>query len=156
MTEIWKSIEGFEAYEVSNLGRIKRIASGMGATVGRVLRSCITKRRYATVTLVKDTKKHTKNIHTLVAKAFVPNPLGLPEVNHLGPKSDNRAWRLEWQTREGNVEDSVQRGLQGDGVYYDRFKQKWVAHHSVDKKLKCLGFFITKREALIARREALA
>lgn len=36
MNEIWKSIVGFDGYEVSNLGRVKSFHNG-----GRILRNCV-------------------------------------------------------------------------------------------------------------------
>lgn len=38
---------------------------------------------YLAVRLTKDKKTKTKLIHRLVAEAFIPNPLNLPEVNHI-------------------------------------------------------------------------
>lgn len=46
----------------------------------------------------------TKQIHRLVAEAFVPNPNNLPEINHKDEnKANNRADNLEWCNRSYNV-----------------------------------------------------
>ena len=51
-------------------------------------------------------------VHRLVATVFVPNPEGLPEVNHInGVKSDCRAVNLEWATRLANVRHAIDTGL---------------------------------------------
>ena len=43
-------------------------------------------------------------VHRLVAQAFVPNPKGHKEINHINEdKSDNRAENLEWCSRSYNV-----------------------------------------------------
>ena len=46
----------------------------------------------------KGNKKYkTLKIHRLMAKAFIPNPLNLPLINHKnGDRSDNRIKNLEW------------------------------------------------------------
>lgn len=46
----------------------------------------------------------TEYVHRLVAKAWVPNPDNLPEVNHKNEKKDfNWASNLEWCTRSYNI-----------------------------------------------------
>jgi hypothetical protein len=70
--------------------------------------------------------KKTCRIHVLVAKAFIPNPLNLPEVNHIGilpngmegNKLDNRAVSLCWSTAIDNVrhayKNELNKGLKGE------------------------------------------
>jgi hypothetical protein len=42
-------------------------------------------------------------IHRIVAEAFIPNPEGLPEVNHRdGDRSNNAISNLEWVTHRSN------------------------------------------------------
>ena len=98
MKEIWKDIIGFEGiYEISNLGRIRRIKTG------RILSTRRSDGWYITVTLYKDKKRYGKSLHRLVSEAFIPNPDILPEVNHRDEdKTNNRVDNLEWCDRSYN------------------------------------------------------
>ena len=149
-------MEGFEAYEVSDLGRVKRIIVDKRNHRPKVLKPCVDKAGYLHVTLVKDNKKHHGIVHRMVAKAFLPNPNGLPEVNHKGPKSDCRATMLEWRSKRGHIFDQALRGQKGDGVHFNKEREKWRATYSpsVGKEVY-IGSFSTKREALAARQAAV-
>lgn len=67
---------------------------------------------YRFVGLHRDGKTSYKHVHRLVAEAFIPNPLGLLEVNHKnGLKTDNRVENLEWVTRSENAQHAMDSGL---------------------------------------------
>lgn len=66
---------------------------------------------YWSVKLCKNGKNVTICIHILVARAFVPNPLNLPEVNHKDTnRKNNKASNLEWCTHHENVLYSAKLG----------------------------------------------
>ena len=51
-----------------------------------------------------DGKTIHRKVHRMVAKSFIPNPLGLPEVNHKDNNPTNNAVsNLEWCTRQYNT-----------------------------------------------------
>lgn len=51
-------------------------------------------------------------VHRLVTIAFVPNPLNLPEVNHIdGNKLNNVSTNLEWSDRVKNMTHACRTGL---------------------------------------------
>lgn len=112
--EIWKEI-GKTGYEVGNLGRIRhgeRILAGSYHSDGYI---------FTTI------KGDQIPIHVFVAKAFVPNPDNLPEVNHKdGNKMNNSAENLEWVTRSENQRHAVDLGLQPKGLstYTGKFTDK--------------------------------
>ena len=97
--EIWKDIEGYEGiYQVSNLGRVKRV------TTGRILNSGKNRGGYLYVNLCKQRVVSNKRIHRLVAQAFIPNPENKPQVNLIDEyKTSNMVSNLEWSTAKENT-----------------------------------------------------
>lgn len=91
--EIWKDCKGYEGrYQISNLGRIWSVLSQ------KYLSTWLDSWGYPTVQLsAANGKRKTEKVHRLVALAFIPNPDGLPQVNHKNEdKADNRVENLEW------------------------------------------------------------
>jgi len=106
MTEIWKDVIGYEGlYQVSNLGRVMRVAGGMGATPGRILKPWLQNGGYLQVTLSANDRRKVLSVHRLVAEALLERPSPAHnEVNHKnGVKSDPRVENLEWVTRKQNL-----------------------------------------------------
>ena len=109
--ERWKTIEEFPNYQVSDYGRVRRVTNGRGHTkAGRILKP-FPKKEYLYVRLYPSNGQRHFLVSRLVAKAFIPNPLNSPEVNHKeNPKSNNRASNLEWNTRIENQSHAVKTG----------------------------------------------
>ena len=110
---------GFEGwYEVSNLGRVKRVKTSTGKPSGRVLKSRPNAKDYRFVSLCVLGKVCGRMVHRLVAQAFIPNPDNLPEVNHkkaLKHGGSNVSSNLEWTTSKGNKIHAVVNGLMTTG-----------------------------------------
>ena len=92
--EIWKNIESFEHYSVSNFGNARNNMTG------KILKPRKHTNGYARVILCKNKKHYDRYIHRLVAQAFIPNINILSEVNHKDEnKSNNFVENLEWCDR---------------------------------------------------------
>jgi hypothetical protein len=67
---------------------------------------------YQTVRLCSNGKFSYPKVHRLVASAFIPNPEGKSEVNHIdGNKSNNNVDNLEWCTKSENMKHAYKLGL---------------------------------------------
>ena len=79
---------------------------------GKILKPKLDKYGYKTIVLSKNGKRHNYTIHRLVAKAFIPNPNNLPQVNHKdGDKLNNNIENLEWCTCKENQKHKWKNGL---------------------------------------------
>lgn len=100
--EIYKSITynsyTKKRYEVSNLGHVRN------KITGKILTN-IARPSYASVILqIGNGQQKSFYVHVLVAEYFLPNPHGLPEVNHKNQnKMDPRLNNLEWCDRRYNM-----------------------------------------------------
>ncbi len=113
--EIWADINEFEGlYEISTFGNVRNKISG------HLLKGMETEKGYLTVVLQFKSKRKRVKIHRLVAEAFIPNPLNLPQVNHIDEdKKKNLLNNLEWCTNQYNT------------TYGD-------AKNRISKKVKCI------------------
>ena len=96
--EIWKPIKGYEDYAVSSWGRV------MNTHTENLIWQEPHNKGYMRVDLYNgDGKRHHLKVHRLVAEAFIPNPYGKPQVNHIdGNNRNNSITNLEWVTDEEN------------------------------------------------------
>lgn len=106
--EIWKTISGFNDYEISSDGRVKSHKYGRPV----ILKPRITYDGYVWYNLCLNGRQYTKRANRLVAEAFIPNPDSKPTVNHKdGNKLNNTVDNLEWATREEQMQHAYKYGL---------------------------------------------
>ena len=108
MTENWKTITGFEDYEVSDLGRIRV------KVTQKILKQSQNGDPYWCVVLInkRTNKKYQSVTHRLVAREFCPNddPEHKTRVDHLDNNSlNNMASNLEWVTQKENLRRARER-----------------------------------------------
>ena len=99
------------AYEVSSLGRVRRLVAGKRTRVGNVLKASGAV-RYRTVTLVYGGVRKSLPIHHLVCEAFHgPRPSPHHHAAHLnGDSHDNRSDNLAWVTGAENEAHKIAHG----------------------------------------------
>ena len=107
--EIWKEIDGFPSYEISNLGHVRN------KRTQKIKRTYLDNDGYEKITLisfVNGKQTYRKTIHRLVAEAFLGGPHPNLQVNHKnGIKNDNRLKNLEWVTGSQNVKHAYDSGI---------------------------------------------
>ncbi len=92
---MWKTIEDYPNYDVSNFGNIRNNKTNY------LLKLQKNYSGYMKISLVSSNNKERKTciVHRLVAKAFIPNFDNKPTVNHIDKnKANNIVSNLEWAT----------------------------------------------------------
>ena len=147
--EIWKTIENYEKYQVSNYGRIRskttkniqrmqhvKTKEVIETTVehkGRILKGVL-RRGYYYITLYNKYNRpngKTFKISRLVAEYFIPNPENKLLVHHKnGNKLNNNSYNLEWVTDKEHAKKH-------DDMYRcaDKHKCNWKKVRLIDKNL---------------------
>lgn len=107
-TEYWKIVDANPNYEVSTLGRVRRID-------GLPIKSCLNNSGYMSCVITnrsRPNKAQNLLVHRMVAIAFIPNPEMKRTVNHIdGNKSNNNIANLEWNTYRENLLHARTSGL---------------------------------------------
>jgi NUMOD4 motif/HNH endonuclease len=111
--EHWRPVVGYEGYyDVSDHGRVRRVARANCTWPGRLLRPSPEAGGYLGVRLSRHNQKRSCRVHQLVLRAFVGPPLPGQDVHHRsGNKHDNRLVNLTYVTKAENTRHAFRTGL---------------------------------------------
>ena len=160
--EVWKPVVGYESfYEVSSLGRVRRLVGANSTFAGRILSVRAKLRGYPSVGLYSGSGRSPRNVtvHRLVASAFIgPRPLGF-HVNHIdGCKTNNQLSNLEYLSDFDNRQHAIALGLLHTKVTPDDVRAIRARYAEIrNQRLVALEFGIARSNvSLIVNRKAWA
>lgn len=147
--EEWRPIVGTKGFiEVSNEGRVRSLLTGKP----RMLKVQPNKKGYLRLRVTIEMEKMCFKVHREIAKAFIPNPNKLPQVNHKdGNKSNNCVSNLEWVTNIDNAHHAMANGL-WDAVFeasreVNESRKKAIIAYRVDGRYPCTRYYESISEA---------
>ena len=115
--KVWKAIDNFPAYEVSNHGDVRRILGGQGAKAGKFIKWHLhTSNGYPDVRLRSNGVVKSIHVHKLVGLAFIGERKAGMQIRHLdGNKKNNHISNLVYGTAKENGEDNARLGVMRRG-----------------------------------------
>ena len=116
-TENWKPLPGFDAYEVSDLGNVRRVSPGKGTRAMRHLKPSIDHGGRMVFNARKYGKTQQWKVHRAVMLAFKGDCPAGKEVAHIdGNQQNNRLENLIYATPRENNSHKVGHGTQPVGT----------------------------------------
>lgn len=143
--EIWKEIEDYPLYQISSLGKVKRIGhevelykSNTGWYVAyrkeKILKASKNKSGYTAVKIYNQVGFSNRLVHRLVAEAFLDNKDDKPTVNHRdGVKDNNNLINLEWSTDKEQSEHANKYNLVPEHLRMKKVLAYDVSGHFVEE-----------------------
>lgn len=121
--ELWLEVSGFPDYEVSNLGRVRRVGSEAVLKPSRT-------HGYLHVSLCRESRAETIRVHVAVLSAFcgqAPFP-GAHAAHNDGDKENCRLTNLRWATPVENQKDVERHGrrCRGEIVFGAKLSEQSV------------------------------
>lgn len=106
MEEIWRDIDGFPDYQISNMGYVKSFK--LNKIQGKIVKPA-NHSGYLAINLAKDNRTYCKQVHRLVLETFKPcDNMQKLTVNHIDHnRSNNYVDNLEWLTSKENSQEMV-------------------------------------------------
>lgn len=136
--EEWKIIEGFDKYEISNLGNIRSYCNNRHgkSETPKLLKPTLSKTLgYFYCSCGAGNKRY---VHFLVATAFIPNPNNYTYIDHINrDRKDNRVENLRWCTQSQNIRNTGIPKHNTSGEKHIRWcdiKKSWQVQVVINKK----------------------
>lgn len=154
--EIWKTIEGYENYQISNLGNgrsLDRTDTRNRFKKGVLLKGLMGTNGYLSFNLYKNSRGNQRKleIHKLVSMYFVEGyqDRGDKIIDHINNNPlDNRAVNLQLISRRKNcTKDKIGGTSKYIGVSWVSSRGKWRSAIRIDKKIVFLGNFNNEIDA---------
>ena len=148
--EFWTNIKDYPNYAISTYGNVENMNTCKILKYGMDV-----KKGYYFVNLCRNGKYESRNVHRLVADAFIPNPENKETVDHRdGNRLNNNISNLRWatrseQARNTKIQSNNVSGVRG--VSFINSRNKWSARICIDGNQYFLGYFKTLDEAKEAR-----
>ena len=115
-------VTGYPDYLIYEDGRI------WSDKTKKFLKPSLTGTGYLTVELFNESGSRRFLVHRLVARAFIPNPNELPQINHKDEnKSNNNVSNLEWCTAKYNMNYGEAAKTRHDKIDYASDSRKEIA-----------------------------
>jgi hypothetical protein len=133
-------IPSYPSYEVSDAGRVRRMAHGPSTHVGRIKNASVHSLGYLLLGLYENGRRSNVFAHRAVAAAFLGDVTD-KQINHIdGNKKNNAVSNLELTDAAGNMAHAVANGLVASGSRWRTPKQlakvarmrgdgHWTRHH---------------------------
>jgi hypothetical protein len=117
MHEEWRKIPGFDLYEASSLGRIRRAKPGVSTSAGRIINPWFEANGYLRVALRRDRKTIKMWVQRVIALAFHGEPSSdeMEAAHADGVKTHNFPTNIRWATPKENADDDMRLGLRRMG-----------------------------------------
>lgn len=159
--EKWKIIDGYEGYyEVSDKGRIKSVERYVYSEISvkkrrriksRIIKLRLNSRGQQLVGLSKENLKDDFLVSRLVAIAFIPNPMNLPDVDHKKEnkdKTDNSVSNLQWTDKRNNSNKYFREtGISREFTGVKKAGEKFQCSIRIKGKEYYVGTYSTAEEA---------
>jgi hypothetical protein len=152
--EIWRAVDGFMNFEVSNHGRVRNVKNGRMIKQTLYIHNKTGYKQYLChLSKLVDGRRFDKRaqLSRLVALAFCANPNDETVVDHLDNNSlNNHYTNLRWCTSQQNQWNTTKQRNKTSvykGVYFHQSTQKWTAQITINKKQTHLGLFLSEVDA---------